>query len=178
MMQYQEHATIIKEGPIEALALPLGWFEDEPANGPLPTSYKRRFHSFAAPTAELCIWYRGQPIDASSCENLMRLLSERSQILTKTKSSSIIKVLGNMGQEAVFKVLMIRTEAIAGRNVLSVEGRWSNGIDAYSLFMPEGPGSSHIIELHYQAPKDEFRKNLAAMKNSFSSIKWQLATKY
>lgn len=164
--------TIVTQAPVEALVLPLGWFEDEPDCGPLPSAFKRQFRSFATPTSELFIFYRGQPIDAESCESLMRLLSERAQILTKSKVSSISRVLGNMAQESVFRALMIRTETIQERNVLSVEGRWSNGNDAYSLFMPEEPGSSIIIELHYQAPKEEFRKNLAAMKAAFSSLTW------
>lgn len=172
MMQHQDNATIIKQAPVEALVLPLGWFEDQPDHGPMPGSFKRRFRSFASPTSELFIWYRGQPVDSDSCENLMRLLSERSQVITKTKVNSIINVLGNMGQESVFRTLMIRTEAISGANVLSVEGRWSNGEDAYAILMPEEPGSSRIIEIHYQAPKDEFRKNLAAMKVAFSSLVW------
>lgn len=172
MIDAQENIELIKQAPIRSLKLPLGWFEDEPDNGPLPTSFKRRFHSFTSPTAEVLIWYRGQPIDADSCENLMRLLSERAQVLTKSKINSIIDVLGNMKHETVFRALMIRTEAICGRNVLSVEGRWSNGDDAYCLFLPEEPGSSHIIELHYQAPKEEFRKNLSAMRAAFASLTW------
>ncbi|MBS1953411.1 MAG: hypothetical protein JST89_04445 [Cyanobacteria bacterium SZAS-4] len=171
-MMQQDNITFIKQAPIEALALPPGWFEDSPEQGPLPTSYKRRFKSFATPTSELFIWFRGQPVDSDSCENLMRLLSERAQILTKTKTNSIIRILGNLGHEPVFRALMIRTEAISGANVLSVEGRWSNDEDVYALLMPESPGSSRIIELHYQAPKEEFRKNLAAMKAAFASIEW------
>ncbi len=172
MQQQQENATVIMQAPIEALALPPGWFEDTPEGGPLANSFKRRFHSFAAPTSEIFIWYRGQPIDPNVCENLMRLLSEKSQILTKTKLNSIISVLGNVGQDSVFRPLMIRTETISSRNVLSVEGRWSNGKDVYALFLPEQPGSSSIIELHYQAPKEEFRTNLAAVKAAIASLKW------
>lgn len=172
MVNASEHMTIVTQAPIEALVLPLGWFEDHPDHGPLPAAFKRRFRSFATPTSEFFIWYRGQPIDAESCENLMRLLSERAQILTKSKVHSVNRVLGNMAEESVFKTLMIRTETIQNRNVLSIEGRWSNGYDAYGLFMPEEPGSSTIIELHYQAPKEEFRKNLAAMKAALSSITW------
>ncbi len=172
MMQNQENATLINQAPFEALALPPGWFEDLPEQGPLSSAFKRRFRSFATPTSELFIWYRGQPIDSDSCESLMRLLSERSQILTKSKVKAISNVLGNMGQESVFKAIMIRTEVISGANVLSVEGRWSNGDDTYALLMPEHPGSSRIIELHYQAPKEEFRKNLVAVKAAFASLAW------
>lgn len=172
MMQHQDHTTIIKQAPIQALTLPAGWFEDQPEQGPMPSSLKRTFRSFATPTSELFIWYRGQPVDSDSCENLMRLLSERSQILTKTKLKSIVNVLGNLGHESVFRALMIRTEAISGVNVLSVEGRWSNGEDVYAILMPEHPGSSQIIEVHYQAPKEEFRKNLVAVKAAFASLEW------
>lgn len=171
-MMPHENATVILQKPIMALDLPSGWFEDSPETGPLVTSFKRRFHSFAAPTSEIFVWFRGQPIDSDSCENLMRLLSERAQILTKSKVNSIINVLGNMAHESVFRALMIRTEVISDRNVLSVEGRWSNGKDAYALFLPEEPGSSRIIELHYEAPKEEFRTNLAAVKAAFASLKW------
>lgn len=172
MIKAPENIEVITQAPIQSLKLPLGWFEDEPDYGPLPTSFKRRFRSFVAPTSELMICYRGQPIDPDSCENLMRLLSERTQVLTKSKVNAIGQVLGNMRHESVFRALMIRTETIGARNVLTVEGRWSNGDDAYCLFLPEEPGSSHIIELHYQAPKEEFRKNLAAMRGAFASLTW------
>ncbi|CAN5421151.1 hypothetical protein BH10CYA1_BH10CYA1_02590 [soil metagenome] len=167
-----ENATIVNQDPIESWVLPPGWFEDHPSQGPLPGAFARNFRSLSAPTSELLIWYRGQPVDCDSCENLMRLLSERSQILTKTKLNGITYVLGNVGQESIFRALMIRTETISGANVLTIEGRWSNGDDLYALFIPENPGSSRIIEVHYQAPKEEFRKNLAAMKAAFASIVW------
>lgn len=163
---------VVRHEPIESMPLPPGWFEDHPQSGPLPGAYTRTFRNLDHYTTELTIFFRGQPIDEDSCESLMRILSERPQILTKSKANQMRNVLGNAGHDTIFRQLMLRTETFSGRNVLSVEGRWSSDEDAYIIYFPESPGSNRIIELQYQAPKEEFRKNLAVMKKCFSAIKW------
>ena len=165
--------TVVKAAPIEALTLPPGWFEDVPEKGPIQSGFKRNFRLDSSPQAEIFLLDRGQPVDSNSIEFFMRLLSERPQILTKSKIESLTWVLGNLGRPTVFRPLLLRTETISGANVLSVEGRWSNDIDVYALLMQQKPGGDRIINLHYEAPKEEFRKNLAAVKAAFAQIVWQ-----
>ncbi|HEY9676692.1 MAG TPA: hypothetical protein V6C76_01725 [Drouetiella sp.] len=166
----QQQISVMREHPIETLALPAGWHETMSGTGDRPGSIERIFKNANFPSAKIFLYQSGFPASSAVLDRLHSLLSERAQILTRTKIENVIEVMGNMGRPTVFRPLMIRTEAISGKNVLSVEGSWSDNEEAYALFMPT---NGRILELHYQAPRADFRKNLAAIKASFSTIVWQ-----
>ena len=172
-MNISEEKLIVTHKPIEVMTLPDGWFEDFEETGLSQNSCRRRFHSLKAPAAEIFIYERGQPVDSPSIKAFTELLAENPKIVLPVTLQKIKNVIGNMSNSDVFKVLIATTQIVSERSVLIIEGRWSNNQDVYAVFMLEDPGSNFVVELHYQAIKEEFPKNLQAVKSSVSSIQWQ-----
>jgi len=172
-MNFTEEKLVITRRPIEAMALPDGWFEDFEETGLAQNASRRRFHSLKSPAAEIFIYDRGVPVDSISIRAFNELLAEKQKIVLPVKLQRVKNIIGNLSNPSVFKILIATIQRVSGKNVLIIEGRWSNNQDAYAMFMLEGPGSNFVVELHYQAIKEEFPKNLQAVKASVSSIKWQ-----
>ena len=164
----------VSHTPIKTMELPAGWFEDFEATNIPGTARSRRFHSTLAPTAEIFTYESGAPVDALSMVAFTDLLAGSPNVILPAKMERIQNVLGNMSNPEAFKVLMIYTQRLGGKNVLTVEGRWtSSEEDVYALFMPAQADSRYIFELHYQAAKNDFRKTFPEVKASLSTIKWQ-----
>ena len=172
-MNSTEEKLTITHSPIRAMDLPVGWFEDFPQVGLPRNSSRRRFHCVESPTAEIFIYVCGVPFDSVSIKAFNDLLTEPPKIVLPVRLQKIKNILGNMSDPNVFKILIATTQMVSGKNVLIIEGRWSNDEDTYAVFIPESDGSRFVVELHYQAAKEVFRKNLQVVKASVLSIKWQ-----
>jgi hypothetical protein len=161
------------QGQIDKVTLPKGWVIGKLPAGATTSGTLKLFSPADDPDARLGFFYRGQRTSDSSGAAFKSVLEKPAHTLTPAEIAEVKEVLRDK-DPASFKTLSVRTEDLAGRRVLIVEGTYTGfNHDAYSIYVDSDGTGSAVQELWFEAPKASYVKQLKSVKDSLSSIKWK-----
>lgn len=164
-------------GAIDNLKLPEGWVEEE--RGPHETGalempeIVRVFHKSAEPRAQICVFFRNQPVTDASAESFRKLLAAAPRKLTKSEVDTVQQVIGRMHWDEVFTTGDAKTEIVNEKTVLIVEGTWKVvDTQTYCMFVDITGRGDLVQEIYYAAPKDIYEKYQPEAVATLSKVTW------
>ena len=167
---------IHSKGQIESMTFPKGWTEGvtEPYKGIGNRSYNE-VQLAGDKDVAVSFFYRGFPLkDDKQAQAFHDALSKPAHTLTAAELQSMKEVLGDKANPADFNMLSARTEALNGKNVLVVEGRYKQlQQDAYHVYVDSDGSGKNVQEMFYQAPKEKYFAHMKEAKAAFNSIEWK-----
>jgi len=166
--------TIINHGQIEKMPLPQGWEEGQPNSGGIGTRSFREIHPPADPDAKLCFYYRGLPASDGAGKNFKEILDKPPHILTKNEIISISEILRGKDDPKTFSPIMIKTEDINAKRVLTVNGRLNEKQADLKAILVDADGTGKVVqEIYFQAPKELYLRYMKAARDAMNSIEWK-----
>jgi len=167
---------IRNKGQIADMTFPKNWKEGttEPYTGIGHRSYNE-VQLAGDKDVAVSFFYRGFPLrDDKQAQAFHDTLGKSPHTLSSAELQSMKEVLGDKANPNDFNMLSARTEALNGKNVLIVEGRYKTlQQDAYHMFVDSDGSGKNVQEVFYQAPKDKYFAHLKEAKTAFGSIKWK-----
>jgi hypothetical protein len=169
-----EVGTITNHGQIAKMTLPAGWEEGPSTSGGIGTRSFREVHPIADPDAKLCFYYRGLPTSAEAGKSFRTVLDKPPHILTRAEIGSLNEVLRGKNDPTVFSPVMIKTEDINGKRVLTVNGRLNEKQADVKSILIDADGSGTVVqEVYFQAPKELYLRYMKAARDAMESIEWK-----
>jgi hypothetical protein len=166
--------TITDRGQIKSMTLPSGWEEGPSTSGGIGTRSFREVHPSEFPDAKLCFYYRGLPASEKAGENFKAILDKPAHILTGAEISSIGEILRGKDDKATFSPLMIKTEDVNGKRVLTVNGRLNERQDDLKEILVNADGTGRVVqEIYFQAPKELYTRYMKDAQNAMNTIEWK-----
>lgn len=164
----------ISIGQIDEMKLPSGWQEGPEAKPTGGSSLYREFHPADHPDVKLNFYYRGRRISEQAGKTFHDLLQKPAHILQGAELDGLKEVLRDKSNPESFKTLMAKTEDIAGKRVLVVEGHYpASDLETRSLFIDSDGTGTAVQEVFYQAPRADYSKYLPAANTAIKSIIWK-----
>lgn len=166
-------SIVVSKGRINSMVLPAGWAPgvvDKKGSADL----FEEFHHPDTPSAVLAFYYRGRRLPNEVGRSFVEILERDPHVLSLKEIDSIKRVLRDKQDPADFSMMTARTEAIGGKKVLLVEGRYKESQqDTLEIFIDSDGTGTAVQEVFFQAPKDEYRKQMQAIRKSFATIEWK-----
>lgn len=161
------------QGQIDKMTLPQGWGDGKLPAGATTSGTLKLFSPPGDAESRLGFFYRGQRVSDGSAAAFKRVLESPAHALSPSEISELKEVMRDKDPSS-FKTLSVRTEDLAGRRVLIVEGTYTSfNHDAYSIYVDSDGTGSAVQELWFEAPKVSYSKQLKFVKDSFATIKWK-----
>jgi hypothetical protein len=166
--------TITDRGQIKSMTLPSGWEEGPSTSGGIGSRSFREVHPAEFPDAKLCFYYRGLPTSEKSGDAFKAILDKPPHILSGAEISSLDEVLRGKDDKTVFSPLMIKTEDMNGKRVLTVNGRLNERQDDLKEILVDAEGTGRVVqEIYFQAPKELYTRYMKNAQQSMNSIEWK-----
>jgi hypothetical protein len=167
-------STLTDHGQIAKMSLPPGWEEGPATSGGIGTRSFREVHPEADADAKLCFYYRGLPASDEAGKNFKQILDKQPHILTKNEIVSITEILRGKDDPKTFTPVMIRTEDINGKRVLTVNGRLNEKQADLKSILIDAEGTGTVVqEIYFQAPKELYLRYMKAARDAMNSIQWK-----
>jgi hypothetical protein len=169
-----EVATIENHGQIKKITLPAGWVEGPATKGGIGTRSFREWHPVSDPDAKLCFYYRGLPTSAAAGKKFREVLDKPPHILTKAEITSLGETMRGKEDQSIFSPIMIKTEELNGKLVLTVNGRVTDRqADVKSIYVDADGTGKVVQEIYFQAPKELYLRYMKAAREAMESIEWK-----
>lgn len=165
---------ISNDGQIEQFNLPSGWVEVAVARPEHALWSMRDFRPQADSPVRLSIFHRGAPVSVASAESFKTILSGPVHSLSYDEFWSLQQVLRDAALPDQFELLLAETIEVNGVKVLSVHGSWPKlKVDSFGIFISANELSTHIQEIYFFAPRDDYDSNWHVVQTALRSIKWK-----
>jgi hypothetical protein len=166
--------TIADLGQIEKMTLPQGWEEGKPTSGGIGTRSFREVHPAEFPDAKLCFYYRGLPASDDAGKAFKNVLDQPAHILSKAEIDSLGEILRGKNDPETFNPLMIKTEDLNGKRVLTVNGRLTEKQADLKEILVDADGTGKAVqEIYFQAPKELYMRYMKAAQEAMQTIEWK-----
>ena len=161
------------DGEIQHMVLPVGWTEkfrhDE---SQWVSSRRRTFHPEKNEQVKIMIYDRARPISGRSVA-AVQVATATAGKLNKAQIDALSEVLGAASLMDAFAFVDVRCEEWNGRNVLMIEGRWNElQENVFWMIVQRKERPSHVQEILFQAPREEYALNLKDARAALKSIVW------
>ncbi|HEY9871100.1 MAG TPA: hypothetical protein V6D08_18180 [Candidatus Obscuribacterales bacterium] len=168
---------VVNHGQIERMTIPDGWVE-----GPrqqfqgIGTRSLREFHPPEAPEAQICLFYRGLPVDDESGEAFLSILGAPEHILSPEETASLRGVLKERADEALFELVKpAQTTTRGGRKALVLEGVYKQTKKyLHELVIAADAAGRVIQEIYFLGSQEDYYKYGADVQAAFNSIEWKV----
>lgn len=167
---------VINHGQIERMSIPDGWVEGPPATFQgIGTRSLREFHPLEAPEAQLCLFYRGLPVNEQAGQSLVSLLNKPDHELSGEELSSLREILRERSDPEVFELVSVpQVRNLNSRLVLLIEGSYKQADKYLEEILIDADGTGRVVqEIYFIAPADAYCAYAAQAKQSFDSIRWK-----
>ena len=162
---------VVDQGRIRSMAVPEGW---EPAQEIDDRYVLRELAAVAEPKATLSFYWHNKALPPSVGEELAAVLDKPPHDLTAEELSEINLILRNQADAEYFELTDIRTEDLAGKRVLAVEGLWKeSGNRSYGFILPDSEDGLYVQEVYFCAPQEVYEEYAGAALQAFASIDWK-----
>jgi hypothetical protein len=169
-----EGVKVEDRGQIKEMTLPAGWEEGPSTSGGIGTRSFREVHPAEFPDAKLCFYYRGLPTSDAAGAAFKAVLDQPPHILSSKEISSLGEILRGKDDPNTFSPLMIKTEDVNGKRVLTVNGRINEKQDDLKEILVDADGTGKVVqEIYFQAPKELYTRYMKAAQDSMKTIEWK-----
>lgn len=162
-----------KIGQVLDLRLPAGWRR---GNRRDEAFFSQAFHPTADPRVALVFRYRGHRIGAAASARLGHLLAREPGVIDVAEVRQLDEILGELARDEEFAIESATVEAVQGRRVLAIEGRYRNHPVRKLAFFVEAdraPAGTAVQELVFVAPNEAYARYLPDVRGALASIVWR-----
>ncbi|MDR3615554.1 MAG: hypothetical protein P4L53_18485 [Candidatus Obscuribacterales bacterium] len=123
-------------------------------------------------TVSLCFFNRGLALADYEAQAFQKVLVQPEHQLSQTEIQELSEIFGDAGNAETFSITDARSQTIAGRMALIVEGRfYSSKTAMFRIYMSAGADGRFVDEIFFSAPPKDYEKNIEAVKASVFSLK-------
>lgn len=170
---------IIGHGQIKSMVLPPGWVEKEEPEAEAAAIGKVDsavvFHPPEGDAARICLYYRGYPLRVGDfARRFSELVAGQERALSSEELESLSGVVRNAYQSESFAVQDARVKSLNGRNVLVVEGQYTDSQACLlNIFIDVDGSGEQIQEIIFSGPPDQYNQRREEALASLESIEWE-----
>lgn len=168
---------VFNHGQIERMTMPEGWVEGPPRQFQgIGTRSLRQFHPPEAREAQICLFYRGLPVDDETGEAFESILRAPEHILSPEETASLSAVLKERADGAVFELVKpAQTTTRGGRKVLVLEGVYKQTKKYLHELLIAADGAGRVIqEIYFIGTQEDYYRYSADVQAAFNSIEWKV----
>ncbi len=164
---------IKNQGQVKSLELPAGWVELLPEKR-TAKDFLREYRAAESEHVKLAFYYRGHRIGQGGADDFKNVLAQEDHELSPDEYLSVDLVVRNAAEADFFTLSHCRTETLAGKRVLIVEGVWNAGNQAdFGIFIDSDLSGSAVQEIHFMAPEKEYMHYIEQVEQILKAIVWK-----
>ncbi|HEY9868630.1 MAG TPA: hypothetical protein V6D08_05650 [Candidatus Obscuribacterales bacterium] len=167
--------TVVEDvGQIQLIELADGFVEGAHLDNVVGDSSLRRFHLKDDPETRICFFYRGYGVNEPTAEAFSNVLESPDHVLAPVELAVLGDLIGEKANHEVFSIAGARTEQVADRRVLIVEGTYkATGERNCTVYINADGTGKFVQEIFFQAPADRYLPNFPLFSESLMSVEWK-----
>jgi hypothetical protein len=167
--------TVVEDlGQIRVIELADGFVEGAHLDNVVGDSSLRRFHLTDDPETRICFFYRGYGMNEPTAAAFSKVLESDDHVLAAEELAVLEDLIGEKANKEAFAIAGARTEAVAGRRVLIVEGTYkATGERSCTVYVNADGTGRFVQEIFFQARMDGYLPKFPLFSESLMSIEWK-----